>query len=115
MQGVLQDAPPRGPTPTANAAATDPAAAATAHLNAQAFSISARSTERGAGRRPLPGADGERVSGRAGSALRALSGFGLAAGAGIGVAAGAVALLTKNLNASGREAQALQTLSCSRH
>ena len=51
------------------------------------------------------------ATGRAGSALRALTGFGLAAGAGIGVAAGAVALLTKNLNASSREAQALQTLS----
>ena len=51
------------------------------------------------------------ATGRAGTALRALTGFGLAAGAGIGVAAGAVALLTKNLNASGQEAQRLQTLS----
>ena len=51
------------------------------------------------------------ATGRAGSALRSLTGFGLAAGAGIGVATGAVALLTKSLNESGREAQALQTLS----
>ena len=78
-------------------------------ISRQAFSISAVQKEAlGAARSQGQMAN---ASGRAGSALRALSGFGLAAGAGIGVAAGAVALLTKNLNASSREAQALQTLS----
>ena len=78
-------------------------------INRQAFAISDVQREALGGAR----AQGRLASatGRAGSALRALSGFGLAAGAGIGVAAGAAALLTKNLNSAGQEAQALQALS----
>ena len=48
---------------------------------------------------------------RAGAAMRRLTPFALAAGSAIGIAAGAVAALTSQLNASAREAQALQTLS----
>ena len=106
MQGVLKTAA-QGTDAYANAQRRIPQLQD--DINRQAFSISAVQKEAlGAARSQGQMAN---ASGRAGSALRALSGFGLAAGAGIGVAAGAVALLTKNLNASGQGSPALQTLS----
>ena len=98
--------PPSGTDAYANAAATDPAAAATAHRSGILHFCDVQKAGNWAPPAPRP-ADGERVSGRAGSALRALSGFGLAAGAGIGVAGcRRRTLLTKNLNSRpGQEAQ----------
>ena len=78
-------------------------------LTKQAFAIGDLEKEALGGARAQERLSG--ASGRAGAGLKSLATFGLAAGGAIGIAAGAVAFLTKELNAAGREAQSLQALS----
>ena len=106
MQGVLRTAA-QGTDAYANAQRRIPRIQD--ELNRQAFAIGDLEKEALGGARAQDRLSG--ATGKANSALRSLTTFGLAAGGAIGVAAGAVAVLTRGLNSTGREAQQLQALS----